>query len=108
VERFDALRTRLHDALVEFRDQTMTSAVLDRIREVYPLIGLREYLPDELGQHALDVAMVHAPVFDASGRPIYNITAHIRELGVPQRELVRLGEEVRRAATRCTAALADA
>ncbi len=108
VERFDALRTRLHDALVEFREQTMTNVVLDRIREVYPLIGLREYLPDELGEGALDVAMVHAPVFDPSGQPIYNITMHIRQVGVAPLEIIRLGGEVRDAAARCTAALADA
>ena len=107
VERFDALRTRLHDALVEFHDQTMTSVVLDRIREVYPLIGLREYLPDELGRGPLDVAMVHAPVFGPTGVPIYNITIHIRRLGVAPREIVRLGRAVRDAAVRCTEALAE-
>jgi DNA-binding IclR family transcriptional regulator len=108
VERFDALRTRLHDALVEFRDQTMTNVVLDRIREVYPLIGLRELLPHELDDGPVDVAMVHAPVLDAAGCPIYNITAHLRELAIAPRDVVRTGRAVRDAAARCTEALRSA
>ena len=86
--------TRLHDALVEFRDQTMTNAVLDRIREVYPLIGLREYLPDELGHHGLDVAMVDAPVFDAGAGRSTTSPRHPRAR-CRAREIVRLGHEVR-------------
>jgi DNA-binding IclR family transcriptional regulator len=107
VERFDALRTRLHDALVEFRDETMTNTLLERVREVYPLIGLREFLPDELERATLDIAMVHAPVFDATHTPVYNLTVHVRQSGVSSRRVAQLGAAVRDAAARCTLAIAD-
>jgi DNA-binding IclR family transcriptional regulator len=106
VERFDTARTRLHDALVEFRDETMSSHLIERIRDFLPLITVRELLPEELsGSGDLDIAMVHSPVFDESGRAAFNITVHLRRHGVDRAELDKIAKLLVETAESCTAIL---
>jgi DNA-binding IclR family transcriptional regulator len=106
IERYDRDRTRLHDALAEFRDQTLSSHLLDRIRDVLPLITVREYLPEELHElDQLDVAMVHSPVFDHDGRAHLNIAAHLSRPGLSRDEVFRAGALVMKTAQDCTNAI---
>src|SRR5262249_32784085 len=107
VERLDSARTRLHDALVEFRDETLSVQLIDRLRDVLPLITVREFLPEELSAATeFDVAMVHSPVVDRDGRALYNLTAHVRRTAVTLDEIRDTGKLVVEAAQRCTASLA--
>jgi DNA-binding IclR family transcriptional regulator len=106
IEHYDRDRIRLHDALAEFRDQALSSHLLERIRDVLPLITVREYLPEELHElDELDVAMVHSPVFDVDGRAQLNIAAHLSRQGLPHAEVFRAGQLVVAAAQTCSTAI---
>ena len=108
IERLDGARTRLHDALVEFRDETLSAHLLDRLRDVLPLITVRELLPEELAAATeFDVAMVHSPVFGRDGHALYNITVHVRRPQVALDEIRDTGKLVVEAAQRCTASIAE-
>jgi hypothetical protein len=94
VERLVTARSQLHDALLEFRGQTLSSLVLDRLRENLPNLTVREYLPDELtGRGRVDVGLVHAPERDGAGMMAFTVSAHLRRT-VSRSELRRIGSLV--------------
>jgi DNA-binding IclR family transcriptional regulator len=94
VERLDAARTKLHDALIEYQHETMSRALLEHIRDFLPLFTMREYLPEELTEHdPLEVAVVHAPVRDDNGMCVFNISVQVLRT-VTRAELEEIGKTI--------------